>query len=269
MPQTISLEEGDIHTTRNTLDTGDQVSLGPPAQATLKAIYGLADAVQLAFAVVDTDDTADAFLKEIDSDVSAVASPADAATTVIIRTQSTLVYLFWNGRISERLCLRTPPLELRLLLAPSHRDVFGELEILGRESDLCDDVEAPAHKHHLGVTSSDHQQLLVWRPTRSGNGRRESAYNFDMGFAWDGNAFLVFSDGDNITASHDDTCRQRIAEIVHTPDGVWRAILAWARSLPGRNALGLSGSQSTFRSLVPAKKNAVRAGGSYSCAGEA
>src|SRR5687768_11352056 len=99
MPQTVPLKEGHVDTAREALDTGDQVALGPPAQTSIEAINGLADAVQLTVAVVDADDTTHAFLEKVDSDIATVTPPADAATAVVLLAQRALIHLLRNGRI--------------------------------------------------------------------------------------------------------------------------------------------------------------------------
>lgn len=224
----VSLEEDDIDTLirpRKTLDASHQVTLRPPAETALQTIDRLADAVQLAIAVVHADYSPPAALlrEEVDSDIGAVAPPADAAfLEVVVGAESALVHLLRDGRVAERLGLGAPALELRLLLTPSDGDVLGEPEVVLGHGGGGDDVEGAAHEEDFGVAGGYDEEFLVGRPASAGDGRLEGADYLDVSLTFTAVVVpLGLGDGDNVTAGHDDASGEGVGEVVQTLDDVW------------------------------------------------
>ncbi|KAI6777034.1 hypothetical protein HG530_000979 [Fusarium avenaceum] len=118
MAQAIPLEESDVYAIRKSLDTSHQVSSWSPTQSAFKTIDWLTCAVEFALARVNSNYSARTLLYRVDSNISAISSPADRRRTVLVDTGQSFVDLFWDSGITHSLCTST--LELSLLLSPAN-----------------------------------------------------------------------------------------------------------------------------------------------------
>jgi hypothetical protein len=200
VPKTIPLEEDNIDAVRPSLDARHEVPLGPPAQASLKAVDRLADTVKLAVAVEDTDHSPHPLLEEVDSNIGAIAPPADGTPAVVVEAEGSLIDLLGDGGIAESFGLGSLALELRLLLAPSDRDVLGFAQVVGAKGRRGDQVKSPAHEDGLAIARHNDDEFLVGRPADGHNGWLHGAYDFHMGrLGGITPAVLIFHNGDDIT----------------------------------------------------------------------
>lgn len=225
VPETIPLKEDDINAVRMSLDASHEVPLGPPAQASLETVDRLADTVKLAIAVEDTDHSPQTLLEEVDGNIGAIAPPADGTPTVVVGAEGSLIDLLGDGRITKSLGLGSLALKLRLLLAPSDRDVLGFAQVVGAEGGHGDQVKGPAHEDGLAIARHDDEEFLVRRPADSHNGWLHGAYDFHMGrLGGITAAVLIFHNGDDITTGQEKACGERVTAVMQALDGVWAGL---------------------------------------------
>lgn len=220
VPETIPLKEDDIDAVRQSLDTSHEVPLGPPAQTSLEAVNRLADTVKLAVAVEDTDHSPHPLLEEVDGNIGAISPPADGTPAVIVGAEGSLIDLLGDGGITKSLGLGSLALELRLLLAPSNRDVLGFAQVVGAEGCHGDQVKGPAHEDGLAITRHDDEEFLVRRPADSHNGWLHGAYDFHVGRLGGITAVLIFHNGDDITTGQEEACGECVTAVMQGLDGV-------------------------------------------------
>lgn len=225
MPKTIPLKEDNIDAVRPPLDASHEISLGSPAQASLEAVDRLADTVKLAVAVEDTNHSPHALLEEVDGNIGPIAPPADCTPAVIVGAKGSLIDLLGDGGIAESFGLGSLALKLRLLLAPSDRDVLGFAQVVGGEGRRGNKVKGPAHEDGLAIARHNDDKFLVRRPADGHNGWLHGAYDFHVGrLGGIPPAVLIFHNGDNITTGQEEACGERVTAVMQAPDGVWTGL---------------------------------------------
>ncbi|KAH6605034.1 hypothetical protein Trco_006741 [Trichoderma cornu-damae] len=215
MAQAVAFEEHHVDPAGRAPDAGDEIARRPPAQGTLEAIDGLAGAVELSLAGVDSDCAPGALVDRVDGHKRAIPAPANRRRPVLVRASNAQVDLVRNRGISER--LGAAPLELRLFLAPPHGNVSRRREILGCHGDFGDGVVGAPHEDHGVGLCDDGQQLFVRGPSGGGDAGIDGPHNLNVKVE---RASPILSNRDDVAAFQNDTCCSTPAQVCKVHDSV-------------------------------------------------